>query len=328
MTGGTRRRIGFTLIELLVVVAILALLISMLLPSISAAKERARRAVCAGSNMRGFIQCMVVYAEDYHDHLPDPGNWSGMWNRTVIRDPNHNRAGDVCDSVACNLHWIHPGFRQVMMRQYQLERDFLYCPSNADLNSDHVWNATDGGAGDDGVHIITGYLVLGGRKELATPRDQIQDTRFVNNDGTERSYSIYQAGFENLSRPELPIGKLKLNDESATDLAMADFARAWADEGFAIRVGDGEYGYPNHLQVGHGKEAIPIPGLMPEGNGGTNVGHLDGHVSWKSQRAMGQAITSEALAAPDADPALSNMVGQTGFRVMCYRGSKEKWYWW
>jgi len=328
MTRGTRRRIGFTLIELLVVVAILALLISLLLPSMATARERAKRAVCAGSNMRGFIQCMAVYAADYDDHLPDPGNWTGMWNQTVIRDPNHNRAGDVCDSVAFNLHWIHPGFRQMMMDQYQLERDYFYCPSNPDLNTDHVWNATDGGAGGDGVHIITGYLVLGGRKELAVPRDQIQDTRFVNNNGHVTTYFPYQAGFENLPRPELPVGKLKLSDESATDVAMADFARAWWQEGFDIRVGDGEYGYPNHLQVGHGEEAIPIPGFMPEGNGGANVGHFDGHVNWKSQRAMGQAITSQTLAAPDANPALSNMVGQTGFRIMYYHGTNEKWYWW
>lgn len=328
MKTDARLRIGFTLIELLVVVAILVMLISLLMPSMAAARERAKRAVCAGSNMRGFIQCMVLYAEEYRDCLPDPGNWSGMWNHTVIRDPNHNCAGDVCDSVAFNLHWIHPGFRQVMMAQYPLERDFFYCPSNPDLNTDDVWNATDGGAVSDGVHIITGYLVLAGRKELATTHDRIQTTQFFNNRGRRTVYTPYKGGFETLSRPELPVGRLRLHEEAAMDVAMADFARAWWREGFDIRIGNGEYGYPNHLQVGHGASAIPIRGVMPDGSGGANVGHLDGHVDWKAQLELGQPITAETLSAPDASPPLSDRIGQKGFRTMYYHGTHEKWYWW
>lgn len=63
------RKKAFTLIELLVVVAIIALLISILLPSLSRARELAKRAVCA-SNLRGLGQAMVIYANDNTEQYP------------------------------------------------------------------------------------------------------------------------------------------------------------------------------------------------------------------------------------------------------------------
>ena len=65
----TARRAGFTLIELLVVVAIIALLLSILLPSLERARAQARKIVCL-TNLQSQGKAANFYASDYGDFLP------------------------------------------------------------------------------------------------------------------------------------------------------------------------------------------------------------------------------------------------------------------
>ncbi|NOX58851.1 MAG: prepilin-type N-terminal cleavage/methylation domain-containing protein [Planctomycetes bacterium] len=68
-----RRGGGFTLVELLVVVSIIALLISILLPSLQKARDSAKRIKCS-ANVRGIAQAGLTYAADDRQEFAIPVN--------------------------------------------------------------------------------------------------------------------------------------------------------------------------------------------------------------------------------------------------------------
>ncbi len=128
----------FTLIELLVVIAIIAILASMLLPSLRSARETVKKASCS-SNERQFVQAGISYATDSGDWWLPVGNaWLNQgWANTslfvqtlgVKIFPNNGNywAGLICPNASLALATIRPDAgRNYYKIAYSYGAPFLY----------------------------------------------------------------------------------------------------------------------------------------------------------------------------------------------------------
>jgi type II secretory pathway pseudopilin PulG len=68
----------FTLVELLVVIGIIAVLMGILLPALSAVRRTAQRVVC-GSNLAGIGKAILLYANEYGGDFPRAGGAGSVW---------------------------------------------------------------------------------------------------------------------------------------------------------------------------------------------------------------------------------------------------------
>ncbi len=146
-----KERSGFTLIELLVVVAIIALLISILLPSLARARELAKRTTCA-ANMSGAGKGFYTYATENGDVWPIAAPNSMMnQNQTAVTYYNQTGhfggallAGDPA-SQAMGAYW---NFLSTSRNMWMLVKSggtspkSFICPSSSD-SPDTVDNPAD-----------------------------------------------------------------------------------------------------------------------------------------------------------------------------------------
>lgn len=73
-----RKLKGFTLIELLVVIAIIALLLAILMPSLSRVRAQARAVACM-SNIKQWSYCWHMYLDESEGKFPSGAGASGDW---------------------------------------------------------------------------------------------------------------------------------------------------------------------------------------------------------------------------------------------------------
>lgn len=158
---------GFTLVELLVVISIIALLLAILLPALSRARDLANRTKCA-SNIRGKTQADLLYATERGGRLPD---WSDSYDQFATTQTYNKYPYGISIAV-----------RDVMAEAYGLTRESFYCPNNDFWNTDYYWEK----AWDDNTLTILGYMQFGGNRYFSIA----QDIAVTYQDGIDR-YPVF-----------------------------------------------------------------------------------------------------------------------------------------
>jgi prepilin-type N-terminal cleavage/methylation domain-containing protein/prepilin-type processing-associated H-X9-DG protein len=130
MSKQTRRK-GFTLVELLVVIGIIALLISILLPSLNRARETANRVKC-GSNMRQIGQAIQLYCNENKGNYPRTAYNSAVGTAITGTFDSGNGVA-TADPFITNItinDAVKPMF--LLIRTQDITPEVFICPSSND----------------------------------------------------------------------------------------------------------------------------------------------------------------------------------------------------
>ncbi|HNO80125.1 MAG TPA: type II secretion system protein [Phycisphaerae bacterium] len=142
-----KREFAFTLVELLVVVSIIALLVSILLPSLQQARDQAKQVKCL-AHQSGLAKAAITYTTEENDWLPgSPGTTGSMllgknWGAANAVDVPRNAVQiyDWMGSLAgVQMSFSLPANR--VERWKQLVEGAFVCPSNRYVAPS--WGGTD-----------------------------------------------------------------------------------------------------------------------------------------------------------------------------------------
>ncbi len=178
---------GFTLIELLVVIAIIAILAALLLPALSAAKDRAKGIKCI-SNMKQLQLAAILYGNNNEDSMPANVTLAGgntlNWEAGTFASPANNGVTENPSGCAINPFFLGVQGKtatiggvtytlQGTIGIYANAADVYHCP--ADTYIDPTWHKlrvrscsanayVDGtGAGGGGFHTFTKFSSFNGQ---------------------------------------------------------------------------------------------------------------------------------------------------------------------
>ncbi|MBN1344069.1 MAG: prepilin-type N-terminal cleavage/methylation domain-containing protein [Phycisphaerae bacterium] len=296
-----RRKIGFTLIELLVVVAIIALLISILLPSLSKARAQARTTLCA-SRMSQLIKAMFLYANDYDEKPP--------FVARGIQNP-----ADAVDEYK-RENWISADMDQIWTAD---ERDWPQglCPRSGSLFAytrfDTLYRCPDFERTAGKTQSVFNYTRSILCRKIICPWE----------DGGDEYYDLLGIGpILGPSQVYAPATMMMMVDESwQFHVAYQDYYQGRGLTGpkcadpiyFVFESEYGQYHGPAITRLRMTDLHLPEGPSVPDAINQATLGFYDGHVSLDRDPAPGRSVPDALKWLPSAiDYALRSLFAQRG----------------
>lgn len=132
------RRYAFTLVELLVVIGIIAVLISILLPTLGKARAQAATAAC-GSNLKQWYNAMLLYHNDYKSLpgplLPATVSYEKGWNFHTSANWTTSATASAYKLARRQMTTANPELLLTRYFKWQpgSSEKWAYCPANITL---------------------------------------------------------------------------------------------------------------------------------------------------------------------------------------------------
>lgn len=306
-------RRGFTLVELLVVISIIALLVSILLPALSKAREQAKTTMCL-ANAKQIGGITVIYMADNEDYVPvvfnqymgDPAYARnnllslafGAYSPSTRGLPDEN--GDF-DPLATTSKWNHNPTKVLEYYQKYLPEHYV-CPfvrGRTAMTQEFAGRITESGPG--GTVIYENYVNKGIWESYVTSMQQygLANSPFAapRHEGPQPEHGTPKYGSFPWYDYDLLFRQIGSAGEDYT--ILRDKNIRWTT-GRASKIGASTMSQATVVWCGQGEftqhsggATAPVTtvvnfGSHPIGNqGGTNVVFADSHVEWVAGSQIG-----------------------------------------